>query len=72
MIKIWDNKNEQWLEPMVIFFGKDDSIWRVQACKPGDDPLSDGWYDIQGEALKNITITNECPHCEYKEVLWEK
>ena len=58
-IKIWDNHNKQWLEPMVINFGKEGLIWRVTACKPGEDPLSDGWYDLEGEDLKKIAITGD-------------
>jgi len=59
MIKIWDNHNSQWLEPMAINFGKDGVIWRVTACKPGDDPLSDGWYDLQGDDLNKIAIIGD-------------
>lgn len=58
-IKIWDNHNKQWLEPISIFFGKDNTIWRVTACKPGENALSDGWYDLQGEDLNKIAITGE-------------
>jgi len=56
-IKIWDSHNKQWLEPMAIFFDKKGEIWRIDAVKPGEDPLSDGWYDLQGKDLKKITIT---------------
>lgn len=58
-IKIWDNHNQQWLEPMAIFFGKDNAICRVNACKEGDDPLSKGWYDLQGDDLKKIAIIGD-------------
>lgn len=58
-IKIWDDYNKQWLEPIAIFFGKDNSIWRVTACKVGDDPLSNGWYDLQNEDLKKIAIIGD-------------
>lgn len=58
-IKIWDDHNKQWLEPMAIYFGKDNTIWKVTACKPGEDPLSDGWYDFVGDDLSMIAITGE-------------
>lgn len=58
-IKIWDNHNKQWLEPMAIFFGKDNVIWKVDAVKPGEDPLSDGWYALEGKDLKKIAITGD-------------
>ena len=56
-IKIWDSVNNQWLEPMAIFFGKENTVWKVTACKIGEDPLSDGWYDLHGDDLKKIAIT---------------
>lgn len=56
-IKLWDNYNKQWLEPISIFFGKDNTIWKVTACEPGGDPLSEGWYDIEGDKLKHIALT---------------
>jgi len=59
MIKIWDNHNKQWLEPMKINFGKDGIIWRVTACKPGEDPISDGWYSIIDDGLKKIAIIGD-------------
>ena len=46
-IKIWDSRNSQWLEPMSIYFGKKNTIWKINAVKVGEDPLSNGWYDIQ-------------------------
>lgn len=58
-IKIWDNHNQQWLEPMSIFFDKNNAICRVNACKIGEDPLSDGWYDLQGDDLKKIAIVGD-------------
>ena len=58
-IKIWDSRNQQWLEPMSIFFGKENTIWKIDAVKVGDDPLSDGWYDIQGEDLKKVAIIGD-------------
>lgn len=59
MIKIWDDHNKQWLEPMEINFGKDGSIWRVVACKHGEDPLSDGWYNLIDNDLKKIAIIGD-------------
>jgi len=59
MLKIWDSHNSQWLEPIAIYFGKDGVICRVTACKPGDDPLSDGWYNLKGDDLKKIAIIGE-------------
>lgn len=58
-IKIWDNHNQQWLDPMAIFFGKENTIWKVTACKIGEEPLSDGWYDLQGDDLKKIAIVGD-------------
>lgn len=58
-IRIWDSHNEQWLEPVSIFFGKESTIWRVTACKEGEDPLTDGWYDLQGEDLEKISIVGD-------------
>ena len=55
-VYIWDNHNKQWLQPMAIFFGEDGVIWKINAVKPGEDPLSDGWYDLQGDDLKKIAI----------------
>ena len=55
-MKIWDAWNKQWLEVMAIYFGKDGSIWKIDACDIGSDPLSDGWYDLQGVDLDYIAI----------------
>lgn len=54
-----NSQNQQWLEPMAIFFDKDNTIWRVTACKIGEEPISDGWYDLQGDDLKNIAIVGD-------------
>jgi hypothetical protein len=59
MIQIWDNHNKQWLEPMVIFFARDNSISRIDACKPGDVPLDNGWYKLEGKDLEKIAITGQ-------------
>jgi len=61
-IKIWDSRNKQWLEPMSIYFGKENTIWKIDAVKAGEDPLSDGWYDIQGEDLKKIAVIGDINH----------
>jgi hypothetical protein len=61
-IKIWDSRNRQWLEPMSIYFGKENTIWKIDAVKAGEDPLSDGWYDIQGEDLKKIAVIGDIKH----------
>ena len=58
-IKIWDSRNSQWLEPMSIYFGKKNTIWKINAVKVGEDPLSNGWYDIQGEDLKKVAIIGD-------------
>jgi hypothetical protein len=68
-IKIWDTHNKQWLEPMAIYFGRDNQIWKVDAITPGSDPLSDGWYDLRGEDLDKIAITGDItlnPHLMVK------
>lgn len=60
MIKIWDNHNKQWLEPMSIHFGDDGIIWKITAKKPGDDPLSDGWYDFDdNNGLEKVAIIGD-------------
>ena len=58
-VKIWDNYNKQWLEPMMICFRRDGVVSKVSACVVGADPISDGWFDIQGEDLRQIAITGE-------------
>ena len=58
-IKIWDNQNKQWLDPMAIYFGKDNIISKIQACAPIPDPLSDGCYDIEGDDLKKVAIIGD-------------
>jgi hypothetical protein len=59
-IKIWDNKNKQWLEPMSIIFGNDEcKISEVNACIPGDDPIFNGWYKFKGKDLKHIAIVGD-------------
>lgn len=58
-VKIWDSHNRQWLEPMAIFFDKENTIRRLTACKTGSDPISDGWYDLQGEDLKKVAIVGD-------------
>ena len=58
-IKIWDDHNKQWLEPMSINFDRENNICRLCACKPGDDPLSDGWYDLKGDDLSEISIVGD-------------
>lgn len=52
--KIWDKWNKQWLEPMALFFGKENQIWKINACVPNTEPLKDGWYDLNEEDLKQI------------------
>lgn len=59
MINIWDNHNKQWLEPMAIFFGDDGKPWKINAKKIGEDPLSDGWYDLHGDDLNKIGIVGD-------------
>ena len=54
-----DNHNNQWLEPIAIYLDKDNVICRVTACKLGDEPLSDGWYDLQGDDLNKIAIIGD-------------
>lgn len=58
-IKIWDNHNKQWLDPMAIYFDENNKICKVTACKKGDDPLSDGWYDLKGDDLDKIAIVGD-------------
>jgi hypothetical protein len=61
-MRIWDKYNKQWLEPSAIFFDNQGKIARVTAVKPGDDPLSDGWYDLQGKDLDQISIDSTIKH----------
>ena len=61
-IKIWDDHNKQWLEPMTLFFGKDSTPYEVRACIPGEDPLEDGWYNLQGDDLSKIAIVGDISH----------
>ena len=56
-IKIWDNHNKQYLELMSIIFGNDNEISKIIACVPNKDPLTNGWYNIEGKDLKKISIT---------------
>lgn len=56
MVKIWDNQNKQWLDPIDIRFDRNNLIASVSAIKPGDDPLKDGWYKIEGDDLNKIAI----------------
>lgn len=58
-IKIWDNYNKQWLEPISIFFGKDNTIYKVSARKPNENALRNGWYDFEEENLKHIAIIGD-------------
>ena len=55
-LKLWDNENKQWLNVMSIFFNKEGNPEKITACKEGDNPLSDGWYDIKEDDLKNVAI----------------
>lgn len=63
-IRIWDNQNKQWLVPMAIFFAGEEAetIWKVVAKKPNEDPLKDGYYNLEGEDLKKISIIGEIKH----------
>ena len=61
-IKIWDDRNKQWLEPISIFFGKDGVIWRIEANKLGEDPLTDGWYKIYDEHLFVVAVDGVISH----------
>lgn len=61
-VKIWDDHNKQWLEPIAIFFGKDNTVWRITACKPNEDALTDGWYELADEDLKQIAIIGSINH----------
>lgn len=56
--KIIDNFNNQVLTPMSIYY-KDGEVVQVKACKPNDDPLRDGWYDLKGDDLKHIEVIIE-------------
>lgn len=59
-VKIWDGNNNQWLEPVVIFFGEGgDMIWKITARKPDSDIFADGWFDFAGETLKKVAITGD-------------
>ena len=58
-IKIWDNHNKQWLEPIAIYFGTGKHIWQVVASRPGENPLEDGRYTITGDALSQIAIVGD-------------
>lgn len=58
-MKIYNSLNKEWLEPIAIFFGKGDLIYRILANKIGENALDDGWYDIQGDLLNHIAICGE-------------
>lgn len=62
MVRIWDNHNKQWLRPMSIIFGRDGEVAMVSAVKPGDEPLKDGWYKLEGDDLKKISISGDIQH----------
>lgn len=64
-IRIWDIHNKQWLEPMAIYFGEDNTIWKVDACKPNEHPLKDGWYNFKGNDLKQIAIVGTFEYNTY-------
>lgn len=57
-MKIWDNYNKQWLQVMAINFNEKGEVWKIAACKPGDKPISDGWYDLHGDDLQHIGIND--------------
>jgi hypothetical protein len=62
MIKVYNSKTGKWLEPMILFFGKDGVIWRVDAVEPNEDPMYDGWYKIEGDDLQYVSIVGDVQH----------
>lgn len=55
-MQLWDDKDRRWLEVMTIYYGDNNTIRRVKACKIGENPLKDGWFNFEGEDLKKIGI----------------
>lgn len=42
-ILIVDKFNKQILQTLSVFYNSEGGVWKVHACKIGDDPLTDGW-----------------------------
>jgi uncharacterized phage-associated protein len=59
MVYIWDGVNKQWLEPMSIHFDNNGLICKISACKPGAEPLGDGYYNITGEDINKVSIVGQ-------------
>lgn len=55
-IRIWNNKNKKWYEPISIMFDKECKIWKITAIIEGEDSLSSKWYDFHEPDLSNIAI----------------
>lgn len=55
-LQLWDNHNKQWLDIMSIQFDGEGKPTRIGAIVPGDDPLSDGWYNLEGDDLDKVAI----------------
>lgn len=62
MLRIWDSHNKQWLEAMSIIFEEDGGIAILNANKPGEEPLSDGWYSLKGDDLKKVAVVGLISH----------
>ena len=63
-LTIWDSHNKQVLQPLAIFF-RNGKIDKINAVGCGDDALSDGWYKLEGEDLKKISVMGDINHNIY-------
>lgn len=64
--KIWDKHNKQFLEPMAVFFGEEDTIWKVYTgnkrlwCKTykkvNSSVMIDEYYNLNGTVSERISL----------------
>lgn len=64
-VKVWDDINKRWLTPVSITFNEDATApILIVAVDPGQQPLSDGWHNISGDALDHVAVSGAINHNE--------
>ena len=58
-LHIWDNHRKLWLLPLDISFSEKGVVTRIDAIKPGDERLKDGWFTYEGKDLELVSILGD-------------
>lgn len=58
-VKIWDNNNSRWLDPLGIYFDSNGEVSKIVACEPGSRNV---WIEVEGRDLLNYAIFGMCEY----------